>query len=572
MKRRTLISPVLAWSIALWAIVSPEGRGEDVLFQAMQDGLQRNMSELNMDELERPFFLSYTIDDVQELTIRGSLGTLNQSKLERTRYLTVDLRVGDYSLDNSNFFSGYYMRGASYFPVTIEVDYDAIRQRIYLATDKAYKDALKMHSKKKAYLQSRVIKDRPADFLQLPGYVYVDEAEPFDVDKDYFEELARAASEVFREYPSIMSSELELQIAVTNQYFVGSNESRSLRADRLYSLHLSMTGKSEEGEDITDADRIIVNQLGDVPDRQELIAWARGNAERMKALLAAETIDEYSGPVILTEAAAGEFFRQLFAANVANCPAPMFDNEDMAARYPGPELGNKIRRRVLPAFFDVYDDPTISSLADLTLIGGFGVDDAGGQPERVQLVEKGKLVNLLIGTAPTKKIKEPNGHARGAVSKHVKGRPGNMIFESGDQATLEELTQAMLEMCRDVDLEYGLVIKKLTDPNRQRRRVSFYGAQRESALSAPLEAYKVYADGSKVPVRNLEFSNVTVRILRDILQTGDQQFAHNYFIGDDYEMPVSIVCPAVLIEEMELKKTEGKVKKPPLLPSPLAGE
>jgi hypothetical protein len=72
-----------------------------------------------------------------------------------------------------------------------------------------------------------------------------------------------------------------------------------------------------------------------------------------------------------------------------------------------------------------------------------------------------------------------------------------------------------------------------------------------------------------VPVRNLEFSNVTIRILRDIIQTGDRPCVYNYLIGNDYEMPVSIVCPAVLVEEMELRKSEEKIKRPPLLPSPL---
>jgi hypothetical protein len=56
------------------------------------------------------------------------------------------------------------------------------------------------------------------------------------------------------------------------------------------------------------------------------------------------------------------------------------------------------------------------------------------------------------------------------------------------------------------------------------------------------------------------------------MQTGDDQYCYNYLIGDDYEMPVSLVCPSVLVEDMELKKSEAKVKKPPVLPSPLAKE
>jgi len=229
---------------------------------------------------------------------------------------------------------------------------------------------------------------------------------------------------------------------------------------------------------------------------------------------------------------------------------------------------------VLPDFFNVYDDPTIGRLGDLKLIGGYGVDDAGGVPARVQLVEKGKLINLLVGTAPTRKVTEPNGHARGAVGSAITARPGNLIFESADQVPYEQLKKTLIELCQDSDLEYGLIITRLGDPSSA-RRMSFYfgGGQgaRESQVSAPIEMYKVYADGHEEPVHNLEFGDVTVRILRDILQTSDQLYAYNYLTGGDYELPATIVCPAVLVEEMELKKSEEKTKTGPILPSPLAG-
>ena len=60
-----------------------------------------------------------------------------------------------------------------------------------------------------------------------------------------------------------------------------------------------------------------------------------------------------------------------------------------------------------------------------------------------------------------------------------------------------------------------------------------------------------------------------MRVLRDIIETDDNQYGHNYFIMDDYEMPASIMCPAVLIEEMELNDRDVKPRKPPILASPL---
>jgi len=572
---RLLRAVVAGAALVLLAAAPICGQDGKVLFSAMEDELARSMAQLQMENLDKPYFIAYTIDDFQEMKINGSLGALTGSDLARSRFLTVDVRVGDYALDNSNFVSGFNF-GTNPRPMALDNDYDAVRHEIYMTTDAEYKSALQTLAKKKAYLQARVIKDRPEDFFRLPANTVLDKEEAFDLDRARFEEFIRAASAVFRDYPTINSSNIELKAAVTNQYFVASNGSRTLRGDRLYVLRLTMTGIGQDGENITDGDQVIVNAAKNIPDREQLVRWAKDNAERMKALVAAGTVEEYTGPVIFAGDAAGEFFRQLFIKNVSNNPPPVYENEQMAALSPNPEFGNKIKRRVLPAFFDVYDDPTATQVDKENVVGAYDVDDAGSVPVKIQLVDKGKLVGLPIGTAPTKKIKEPNGHARGASGKPIAARPSNVIITSGDQVPFDRLKQTMLELCQDVDLEYGLIIRKVaqTDATRQLLSLFMGGGQsgQQSTLEPALEAYKVYPDGREEPVHSLEFVGVTARTLLDILQTGDQRRVYNYLIGDDYEMPVSIVCPAILVEEMELKKSEEKTVKPPVLPSPLAGK
>ena len=570
MKKLTVAGVLLA-SFIFGACPLLAGTGGEVIFQAMQDELDRNISQLVLEDMERPYYLSYTVDDIQEVIVQATLGTLASSRPNRSRYVTIDLRIGDPTLDNANFIDGFYGTGPDYSVVAVDDDYDALRNRIYLATDRAYKSALKAISKKRAYLQTRVIKDRPADFIVQKATTYADRPEEFDLDRKQFEDLARTASEVFRAYPSIISSEVKVTAFVANQYFINSTGSRVLRADRLYVIEVFTGGKTGEGEDLGNADRLTMTTGEDVPDAAALAAWARQHAEQTVSLLAAKELEEYSGPVILDGDAAGEFFRQVFVKHITNAPAPTYADDRMASSADEPKLADKIRRRVLPDFFDVYDDPTSGQVDGLAVVGTYPVDDAGGVPQRIQLVEKGRLTNIPIGTAPTKKITEPNGHARGAVSKGVTAKAANVIFVSQNTASFAKMKQTMLAMCADYDLEYGLVITRLEDLNAPRPGFSFPGglSTNESALTPPLAGYKVYADGREELVRNLEFSNVTVRTLRDILQSGDRQHAYHYLIGDDCEMPASIVCPAVLVEEMELKKTEAKTKKPPVLPSPL---
>lgn len=549
-------------------------QGQDVIFKALQDELKRNSEKLVMEDLERPYYIGYTVDDYQSLTVKGSLGTLTESNLDRGRYLTIDLRVGNYDLDNTNFATGWSSIMPHYESIALDNDYDALRNSIYLATDEAYKAVLQDLSRKKAYMQTHVSNNRPPDFVKLAANHLVEKPVPFDADQQAAEKLVEAASGVFRDYPMIVESELSLDGSITNQYFVNTPGSEVLRANRLYTIKLSLTGQDADGETMNLADRMIVDSRDELPDAAKLTKWSRDLADKMAALVTADTMEEYVGPVIFEGDAAGELLRQLFVKNISNLPTPTYEDERFASMFPAPAFGNKINRRVLPDFFDVYDDPTISEYHGLKLVGGYAVDDAGVLPQRLQLVEKGKLRTVPLATAPTKKITELNGHARGAVSKAVTGKPSNLIFESSDAVSKDKLRQSMLDLCQDVDMEYGLVVRKLRDLNAPAPGggMRFFGVpqQDENGLTEPLEVYKVYPDGREVPVRGLKFLNVNVRTLRDILQTDNSEHVYNYLIADDYEMPASLVCPAILVEEMELGHSEGKTQRPPVLPSPLA--
>jgi len=546
-------------------------QADSPIFGAMKDEIARNMSDLVMEDLERPYFISYTVDDFQNLSITGVLGSLTKSDFDHNRYLTASLRVGDPALDNTNFVAGFYEESQDYFQVSCEDNYDALRNEIYLATDKLYKSALKTIAKKRAYLQTRVTPDRPDDFIPPIANEYIGQPEKFDLNPNYFEAIAVDASEVFRRYPDIISSEVKINAAVANQYLLNSVGSKALRGDRIYIIELSMEGKNSDGEDVVDRASIIARKLEDLPDKEAVAKWAKESAERMKSMLAAPKVEEYAGPVILSGDAAGEFIRQIFVKNISDAPPPLYEKEQMAHGNPGPELANKVKRRVLPEFINIYDDPTIDKLGSFNLVGGFAIDDAGIMPMRIQLVDKGKLVGLPIALSPTKHVKEPNGHARGAVGKDISARPSNVIIESSDKVSFDQLKGAMIEMCRDMGLEYGLIITRLMDPNSPHaNQGGFWGGQgKGSPLSAPIEAFKVYPDGREGPVTNLEFNDVTVRILKDIVQTADDPYCYNYLIGGDNEMPTSIVCPSLLIEEMELKRSESKIEKPMTLPSPL---
>jgi hypothetical protein len=104
-----------------------------------------------------------------------------------------------------------------------------------------------------------------------------------------------------------------------------------------------------------------------------------------------------------------------------------------------------------------------------------------------------------------------------------------------------------MDICREQELEYCLLVKGL------------------DSLSGPFSAYRVYVkDGREEPVHGVEFTGTSLRALRDIAAVSKE--LHVYY--PDWNVPGTIVAPSILVQEMEVKKTESKPEKKPYLQHP----
>src|SRR4029079_11188203 len=110
----------------------------DSVRKAMEDELARSMKDLRMGEDEpRPYFIGYTISDLDQATTSATLGAVTAAHAYRGRLLRTEIRVGDAGFDNTNFEGG-----ASVESIPIEDDYAALRREIWLRSDEAYKAAV----------------------------------------------------------------------------------------------------------------------------------------------------------------------------------------------------------------------------------------------------------------------------------------------------------------------------------------------------------------------------------------------------------------------------------------------
>ena len=573
----------------------------DVLLRAMRDELVRSTDTLRLEELERPYFIEYAVVDTRSTVLEATFGASVRSDRTHARSLRVDLRVGSHELDNSEFVAvPSFIQFGGFFPrnLVLEDDYDALRHDLWLATDAAYKEALEQLARKRAFLQNRV-QDEPVPDLSVEGAsVLVEPLAQTAVDGDAWQERVRTLSEVFREYPAIDESSVTLRVEESNKYLVNSDGSVVRQPATLAVLYARAATRAPDGMRLKHFVPFYERAVDDLPAEADMEAAVRDMASELTALVAAAVLDDYYGPVLVSGQASPELFAQLLGAQLSGHRPPLLEDERMASMMPSRGLANRLNRRVLPAAFDVVDDPTQATLGGRALIGSYALDDQGVRSQPLTLIEGGVLRTLLMSRRPRREIPQSNGHGRAGGFGPATAQPGNLFVRAEGGLSDGELKEELIDIARDAGLGYGLLIRVLDDPGITGSDLSspssimllMQGGSPGPQLTSPILAYKIYVeDGREELVRGLGFRDVSVRSLRDIVASGEDHNVSNRLLrpgaGGVFQtlgvfmptafggslgqgIPAAVVAPSVLFEELDMERVSGPQQAPIVMEHP----
>lgn len=534
--------------------------GDDLIFRVLRHEITRSMERLKLEKSAPPYYLRYQVRDTDQFQVTASFGAVTQSGGGRRRSLDIDLRVGDYALDNTNFAEGSEGGGAA---LTVDDDYEALRQSVWLATDLTYKTAVETLEQKKAYLAQHSIPDRPADFSKEEAFVLLREPVKLDIDREKWTGIARKASAVFRQHPHVQKSFVQFMAGAENRWFLSSEGFRHRTGKADGGLIILAAAQADDGMKLTDFEVLTFPSLDKLPSEETVVKAAEAVAARLKELVAAPKVDEeYTGPILFEGSTAADFFAHLLPGQLGN------SHEPVGARNPnaGNQWKDKLDQRVLPAFLSVISDPTAAEFKGQGLLGSYEVDDDGVKARRVALVERGKLKTFAMSRIPTRKSQNSNGHSRGGV-----GQVSNLFVESTKQMNAAKLRERLVELAADEDLRYVYICRRLgnvmmssMDP------AGWYSSMmgRGGILLPPpvtLVRYEV-ATGKETLVRGGRFKKLELRVLRDIVATGDDAAAYTPVVQGLQD--VSIVTPTVLVKEVEIARPPKELEKLPSLPAP----
>lgn len=522
----------------------PQPSDGEVLLKAMGDELTRSMDKLVLEGLEKPYFLQYNAQDRVILSMSAAHGGLKQSTIKRERGIGSRIRVGSFSMDNTNVFRGAGGRGS----LPLDDDYTALRHTIWRITDEDYKRAVETLTRKVSYLQDKTMEDRPDDFTPGEAVKTMQPPVRLDVDRAKWEKDMRAISAHFEKHPAIMDSGVEFYAIAVHEFMVNSEGSRIRAGDTGILLRITAETQADDGEYLNDELQYLAETVDKIPALETILADIDGMCTRLVALSKAPKLEQFTGPVLFEPMAAGKVFEALLANGLCARPTPL----GAGGAWQEESLEKKIGLRVLPRSMSVVDDSTMDYFEGAPLAGQFDFDDEGTVPRKVELVAKGVLKDLVAGRAPTKKIKKTTGHARGGEFSDPTATAGCLYISDENALAVDELRLELLTAAKEEGLEHAMRIEGMERGGGGR-------------LGAPLYAYKVSAaDGTEELVRGLEFLPVQTRALKKILATGKERKVYNA-IGS---VSISIISPAILFEELELRKLTEEFDKLPILKAP----
>ena len=523
--------------------------------------LQRNFQVLK-NEQTPAYFMSYTLHDERSTRIVASFGALERSDETRRRFGTVEVRVGDYELDNTHPIRGDARGPAprvSLIPLPISDVEKPIRLSLWRATDRAFKSATEALTRVKTNVAAKVQEEDPApDFSREDPQTYIGSPAAYTLDTRAWEARLRRISAPFMDDPLVFRSDVSLAVWSDNRYHTNSEGSQIATGGVSSRLFIQAITKAADGMELPLYTSYSASSPDGLPDEKELLSEVRSMIDLLARLRKAPLVDPFSGPAILSGRAAGVFFHEIFGHRVE---AHRQRNAD-----DGQTFASRIGQPVLPSFLSVVFDPTLKKIGGTELMGHYLYDDEGVKSRKVTVVENGTLKNFLLDRAPVRGFPRSNGHGRAEPGYLPVSRQSNLIVEPSRSVSAARLMDMLREEARKQGKPFGLLFDNIEGGFTNTGRGS------PNAFNVlPNVVYRVYVDPSREPelVRGVDLIGTPLTAFGRIVAAGDKADVFNGVCGaESGGVPVSASSPPLLVSEVEVQKKEQSQEAAPILAAP----
>ena len=554
MKRTRHIGNIVAAGLLSAAVFMPRvapaeatraDADKDPVLKAMLEELDRSMAHLQLPGFEKPYFIEYRIEDVNDYETRAAYGASEGSQHSHVRIARISVRVGDYKTDNSG------PRGDGALQLTsVDDDPIALRSALWTGTDQAYKAALAAYAQKQAELKQVQTPPQADDFSKAKPIISLAEPLNLSLDEAAWTDRVARDSGIYRSDPAVSAAQHDIQYSTasfhgrtTTTWIVSSEGAIVRKSARSYSESVGVGAQADDGMRLDRSYATSGIALDDLDKPNEFKKHIIALVTSLSALRKAPLVDEeYHGPVLFSADASADTLHALLAAGVT-ATRPKLGTE---ARTNGP-FASSYHARIMPEFLTVIDDPALKTWDGKDLVGAYTVDDEAVPAQTVKLVADGHLENYLIGRTPIRDFPESNGHARAGVTGPPHPVIGVMKITAQQGLSDEELNQKLLQIGKDRSLKNVYYVETL------------------GTEATPRLLYRIDMDGKRTLVRGAVLDDLDQRALRSgIAAAGKNLWVANYAA----DIPETVLAPALLFDDVTVKRANETNDKLPYYPPP----
>ena len=547
-------------------IVSAFGESsyDPLLHQALRNELFYNKSNLSLEGRPGPFYMSAALTDIRFRRVTAVNGSIVQKRDVPYRGIMGRLMVGDYELNNENFLTYSNMFGeVGRFTGTIqENDPQAIRRSLWLMADALYKEAVVRLDDKKSTMKERGMTSREAgpDFVPA-GDIHFTQAERQTLPSiTLFEETAKVISKELGAEKRLKDSRTDIYGWETLISYV--NTEGAMQVYPLSGITVTMTayGLTEDGEREGLRFRAVFSAAEEFPSPEE---WRRQAQTFRDALLrqmrASPYHDYYEGPVLFSGEAVGQLFASaLFGENdpLIDRKQPLYYDRRIADADPDRNTGlmsRRLERLVVSPLLTVKALSGMEIWGGEPLVGHFPNSAEGIPVKEKVLISRGILKGMLASRTPSQRGNEAGWHERWVNPFRVDVAPGVVGVFPDQSLTKEKLHEKLSREAEKNGYDYYISISDLLEPGFLDALTD--QSWEEPGALLPCRVEKVYADGRRQPVRNLDALSFSPRSLKHLLGVTSPLRVHNLvFKRNQTDIFASFIVPSsVAVEEMTIK-------------------
>lgn len=535
---------------------------QDTLIGIISDELDREFKRLG-EENYPPYYLSYRVDEINSITIESTFGSLTRSDEYRGRILTTTVKVGSYELDNTHELkNGFNINNTSYsfgtvFPV--ENNDIALRQVIWRVTDRAYKNAVSSYTIIENTLKNDTSR-LTGDFSKEPPGIYYEppqEDNEFKINKTKWETKIKNFSRPFLEEHEIIVGKASVTFVTERKYFVSSEGSKVAQNKTYTRMQIFARIKADDGSLLPLYKSYYAFNPSDLPADDEIMEDVKQMVNKLRELKDASVAQPFSGPAILSPAAAGVFFHEIFGHRI--------EGHRLKSETDSHTFKYKLGERVLPEYIDIVSDPTLFELDGKDLFGSYIYDDEGVKATRVEVVSKGILKNFLMSRTPVMNTINSNGHGRAQAGSHPVSRQSNLIVRTHNPLSDKELRKLLIKECKKQKRDYGYYFKEVIGGFTL---TNIFAPNVFNII--PAEVYRIYVDGRPDElVRGVDLIGTPLLMFSEIIATGDSPEVFTGFCSaESGNVPVTAISPALFVKKIETQRKHEDQGQLPVLQRP----